>query len=91
MAKGAAHNFAERIGFIHGAELAEIWGYASVNDAFRNFCLKNRITHVPGRPGWFDPHLVRRRLDEVQGLSNENRSDKPLSLVEMRKARNGTL
>ena len=84
--------FAEKIGLISGADLALQWGYAGPNNAFRDFCTKLRITHVPGRPGWYDPHLIRRRMDEAQGLLQApSTGNQPLSLVEQRRARHGAV
>ena len=87
-----AHTFADMIGLIPGAELAEAWGYSGTNNAFRDFCAKHRITPVPGRPGWYDPHLVRRRLNEAQGL-NDTAADtgRQLNLVEQRRQRRGAV
>lgn len=87
----AAPLFADRIGLISAAELAKLWGYAGPNDAFRVFCNKLSISNVPGRPGWFDPSLVRHRMNEAQGLSSaEGAVGSGLSLVEQRRARRGT-
>ena len=63
-----AQNFAAMIGLIHSDQLAQLLGYPAANNGFREFCIRNRITCVPGRLGWYDPQLVRRRLDEAQGL-----------------------
>jgi len=48
-----------------------------------------RIAPVPGRRGYFDPALVRRRLDEAQGLS-ETTNGAPRDLVAARRARNAS-
>lgn len=89
------HPFADLIGLISADDLAELWGYAGANNAFRDWCRKMKILPVPGRPGWYDPRLIRHRLDEAQGL---NPPPKPadaaapkLSLVDQRRARNGSL
>lgn len=88
MENGSLH--ANKIGLVSSAELAKLWGYAGVNDAFRVFCSRLGISHVPGRPGWFDPCLVRRRMDEAQGLVQANApSSTGTSLVEQRRARRG--
>jgi hypothetical protein len=90
MESEAGRLFADRIGLISAAELAKLWGYAGPNDAFRVFCSKLSISHVPGRPGWFDPSLVRHRMDEAQGLVPATQHGTVgLSLVEQRKARRG--
>ena len=54
---------------ISSADLATSMGYSGTNSAFRDWCASMRIAPVPGRRGYFDPALVRRRLDEAQGLS----------------------
>lgn len=53
---------------IHCDDLARDVGYASANSAFREWCARMRITPMPGRRGFYDAALVRRRLDEAQGL-----------------------
>lgn len=73
-------------------DLAHKMGYAGANSAFRAWCASMRITPVPGRRGFFDPTLVRRRLDEAQGLiapAAAGDAEKPMSLTEQRKARRG--
>lgn len=81
---------ADLIGLVSSADLAELWGYAGPNDAFRVFCNRIGVTHVPGRPGWYDPRLVRRRMDEAQGLISEAKAaEGGASLVEKRRARRG--
>lgn len=91
------HPFTSQIGLISASDLSELWGYAGPNNAFREFCAKLSISHVPGRPGWFDPRLVRHRMNEAQGLhsavvaaASPNSSTAALSLVEQRRARRGT-
>lgn len=91
------HPFTTQIGLISANDLSELWGYAGPNNAFREFCSKLSISHVPGRPGWFDPRLVRHRMNEAQGLhsavvaaTTSNSATAPLSLVEQRRARRGT-
>lgn len=56
------------IRLITSDELALSLGYSGPNDAFRCWCRKMRITPVPERRGVYDTALVRRRLDEAQGL-----------------------
>lgn len=92
----ASHRpFADLIGLISADDLAALWGYAGATNAFRDWCRKMKIHPVPGRPGWYDPRLIRQRLDEAQGLAAppkpaEAAPAKP-SLVDLRRARNGTL
>ena len=57
------------IELVSSEELAGRLGYSGPNAAFRDWCVSLRITPVPGRRGFFDPALVRRRLDEAQGLT----------------------
>lgn len=74
-------------------ELAQQMRYTSANSAFRNWLIQLRITPVPGRRGYYDPVLVRRRLDEAQGLAshNEDRQAPPPveDLIVQRRARRG--
>lgn len=86
--------FADLIGLISAADLAALWGYAGVNSAFRDFCAKLHISPVPGRPGWYDPRLVRRRMDEAQGLAmlpTLASAEREMTALERRKARNGQI
>ncbi len=69
------------------ADLALAVGYPKVSSKFRAWCKQCGIREVPGRPRFFDPKLVRQKLDEVQGISEVANLDKPLSLVEARRAR----
>lgn len=73
---------------ISAGELARAVGYQNAGSAFRAWCARMRITPVPGRRAIFDPALVRRRLDEAQGLANEV-GHRPLGLVNQRRARLG--
>jgi hypothetical protein len=75
------------IDLVPARELARKMGYAGPNDAFRQWCRKIGIAAVPGRRGVYDPVLVRRRLDEAQGLIDA--PPKPDSLVAQRRARLG--
>jgi len=59
-------------------ELASKMGYRSVSGHFRAWLGQLNITPVPGRRGYFDPILVRRRLDEAQGLRS-GESETPCS------------
>lgn len=93
-----SHPFTNQIGLISASDLSTLWGYAGPNSAFREFCTKLSISHVPGRPGWYDPRLVRHRMNEAQGLHSAafaasvtgGASSASLSLVEQRRARRGT-
>lgn len=81
---------APSIRLISSENLAKELGYAGPNDAFRAFCARLEIKPVPGRTGWYDPFHVRQRLDAVQGLNiGSAQSEKPMSLVEQRRARLG--
>lgn len=80
----------QAITLVHRDDLVAALGYSSASDAFRTFCASVRIVPVPGRNGWYDPRLVRRRLDEAQGLSVDPEAvARPLSLVEQRRLRRG--
>jgi len=51
-----------------------------------------RITPVPGRRGFYDAALVRRRLDEAQGLLRAEpqvKGPNTMTLIESRRARRG--
>lgn len=63
-----AHMAPLGIELVSSDELAARLGYSGTNAAFRDWCASMRIKPVPGRRGYFDPALVRRRLDEAQGL-----------------------
>jgi hypothetical protein len=79
------------IGAVSGDELARAYGYAGATDAFRSWCRTLRISHVPGRPGYFDPKLVRLRLDAAQGMLAVSASFVPANdPLEARRARNGS-
>jgi len=72
-------------------DLAIQLGYSTATSAFREWCVKLRIMPVPGRRGFYDPALVRRRLDEAQGLIGESQSgtERELTPIESRRARRG--
>ena len=74
-------------------QLAQALGYSGANSSCRDWLVTMRITPVPGRRGWYDPLLVRRRLDEAQGLSKSELEaesvTRPISLTEQRRARRG--
>lgn len=76
------------ISLVSSDDLASALGFASPNDAFRGFCRNLGITPVRRNPNYFDPKLVRLRLDQAQGLpaavaAATNEGD----LVEARRAR----
>jgi hypothetical protein len=76
------------ISLVSSDDLASALGFASPNDAFRGFCRNLGITPVRRNPNFFDPKLVRLRLDQAQGLpaavaAATNEGD----LVEARRAR----
>jgi hypothetical protein len=78
---------------VHVEDLAKALGYSGATSSFREWCASMRITPVPGRVGWYDPRLVRRRLDEAQGLmapsTDPAQVERPMSYVEQRRARRG--
>lgn len=69
-------------------ELALLLGYNEPSASFYDFCRRTGIAPVPGRRGWYDPKLIRARLDAVQGISAAERevATHP-SLVAQRRAR----
>ena len=78
----------QAISLVSSDDLASALGFASPNDAFRGFCRNLGITPVRRNPNFFDPKLVRLRLDQAQGLpaavaAAANEGD----LVEARRAR----
>lgn len=78
----------KEIQLIPTPELASLFGYAEPSASFYDFCKRTGISPVPGRRGWYDPKLVRARLDAVQGMTEAVRDavSKP-SLVAQRRAR----
>lgn len=78
----------KEIQLIATPELASLFGYSEPSASFYGFCRRTGISPVPGRRGWYDPKLVRARLDAVQGLTEMVRDavSKP-SLVAQRRAR----
>lgn len=74
------------IDLVSSQDLASCLGYSGTNAAFRDWCVLMRITPVPGRRGYFDPALVRRRLDEAQGLISVQ-SEEAEGFVAARRAR----
>lgn len=85
--------FDQSIGLIHVSDLARELGYDGPTNAFRQWCAALRIAPVPGRKGWYDRKLVRRRLDEAQGLLSNSEAGQvaqaSFSFVEQRRARRG--
>ncbi len=78
------------IDLMTGEALARRVGYGGVTNAFRDWCAKLRITPVPGRRGYYDPVLVRKRLDEAQGLASDAASESgSMTPLEIRRARRG--
>lgn len=75
---------------VSAQDLAQLFGFAGANDAFRSWCKRCGIEPLPGRRSHFDPKLVRLRLNEIQGHSDQVANDKPLSLVEQRRSRLAT-
>ena len=76
-----------QISLISSDDLAARMGYSSTTSAFRDWCASMRIAPVPGRRGFFDTALVRRRLNEAQGLS-ESIDGSANGLIMARRARN---
>ncbi|SDG52488.1 hypothetical protein [Alloyangia pacifica] len=80
-----------------GSELAEAMRYSGVTSAFRGWLKSLDIKPVPGRSDLYDPHHVRHRLNEAQGLSLRGftppeaptENNEPRSLTEMRRQRRG--
>lgn len=74
-------------------QLAHELGYSGANSSCRNWLAAMGIMPVPSRRGWYDPLLVRRRLDEAQGLLGQSpeaaSTNAPISLTEQRRARRG--
>ena len=69
-------------------ELALLFGYNEPSASFYGFCRRTGIAPVPGRRGWYDPKLIRARLDAVQGISAaEREATTQPSLVAQRRAR----
>lgn len=53
---------------VRADDLASALGFSSANGSFREWCRQVQLSTVPSRRGYFDPKLVRRRLDELQDL-----------------------
>ena len=77
-----------QIQLIPTPELALLFGYNEPSASFYDFCRRTGIAPVPGRRGWYDPKLIRTRLDAVQGISaTEREAESQLSLVAQRRVR----
>lgn len=74
-----------QIQMITGNELAHALGYERVTGSFRSFCQAAGIKPLPGRRDCYDPVAVRKKLDDLQGLSSTS-----TTLVQQRRARIGT-
>lgn len=85
-----APEFMHLVGLIRAEDLAIAWGYSGANNAFREFCVKLGVRHVPGRPGWYDPQHIRQRLDAAQGTGSFTSGASAEGLVAQRRARRGT-
>ncbi|MEM6891398.1 MAG: hypothetical protein AAF636_25205 [Pseudomonadota bacterium] len=78
----------QAIRLVSSDDLAAALGFAAPNDAFRGFCRALGITPVRRNPNFYDPKLVRARLDQAQGLQvSIDRSCDETDLVEARRAR----
>jgi len=77
-----------QIELIATPQLALMFGYSEPTTSFYDFCRRTGIAPVHGRRGWYDPKLVRTRLDAAQGISEVGREValQP-SLVAQRRAR----
>ena len=80
---------ANTIRLVSSNDLAAALGFAAPNDAFRGFCRNIGITPVRRNPNYYDPKLVRVRLDQAQGLQEADQLTEKGSLVEQRRARRG--
>lgn len=74
---------------MHSEELAAALGYSRPHGSFRAFLKAMNITPVPGRAGYYDPELVRYRLNEAQGIGNATTETPEGSAVEKRRRRRG--
>ncbi len=72
-------------------KLAERFGYAGPNDAFRNFCRELGIRPARRNPHYFDTKHVRLRPDATQNIpSATNLPQQEVDLVAQRRARRAT-
>lgn len=79
------------IQLVSSEDLANALGFSSANDSFRGFCRAHSITPVRRNPHFFDPKLVRLRLDEAQGLESSDRPTTTSSYVAARRAKRARL
>lgn len=77
----------QSIQLVSSEDLASALGFASASDAFRGFCREKGITPVRRNPHFFDPKLVRIRLDQAQGLLVAETVPQNEGLVGKRRAR----
>ncbi|WP_273524505.1 hypothetical protein [Rhodosalinus sediminis] len=75
------------ITFIPERELARAFGFGKVSWKFRDFLDQAGIEPVPGRPGFYDPKIVRARLDAIQNYSDATNTQ--MSLTQQRRKRLG--
>lgn len=79
---------AQDIRLVSSDDLATALGFAAPNDAFRNFCRSLDIIPLRRNPNFFDPKLVRIRLDQAQGLHGLDKAQSDaVDLVAQRRAR----
>ncbi|MCO8146380.1 hypothetical protein NHN26_14220 [Rhodovulum tesquicola] len=80
--------------FLTAEELAGVMRFPDGPDSkFRRWVRQTGIEPVPGRPHLFDAHLVRERLNALQGIvPSEPTSSKPIenNLTELRRMRRAT-
>ena len=82
------HLGVQEVRLISSDDLAAAFGFSAPNDAFRGFCRNLGITPVRRNPNYFDPKLVRVRLDQAQGLPSVGKASSiEEDLVEARRAR----
>lgn len=79
---------AHSIQLVSSDDLATALGFTAPNDAFRGFCRTLGITPVRRNPNFYDPKLVRVRLDQAQGLQGRiGQGREETDLVDARRAR----
>lgn len=76
----------QTIQLVSSQDLATALGFSAPNDAFRGFCRNLGITPVRRNPNFYDPKLVRMRLDQAQELK-DSKINGAIDLVEARRAR----
>jgi hypothetical protein len=85
--EAAKQNALSSICLIPAEELAWATGHKDAKNKFKAWCQQTGIKPVPGNEKFFDPKLVRLRLDEIQGIAASVANDAAPSLVEQRRAR----